>query len=299
MTSLRITRAGPLTTIQDEGRPGLLRYGISASGPMDCVAFARAGERLGGAAAAGIEFTTAGLAFTVADGGLTIAGDGGAFAVSINGKAKRWPVRAALKTGDRVAITPGSRGNFGYLRFDRELDLAPVMGSVATNSIAGLGSLKGRALQAGDVLGFGPKIKHGTVGTPEIRETEAGPFRFIWGLHADLFSGETRQRFVTESFRVSPRIDRMGFRLEDPAGVFAGMKLLSLVSDAVLPGDVQILGDGAPSVLMRDHQPTGGYPRIGSVISGDLDRLAQCRPGTELRFVPVSVQHAGRLKAAG
>ena len=87
----------------------------------------------------------------------------------------------------------------------------------------------------------------------------------------------------------------MGVRLEDRAGVFAGAPILSLVSDAVVAGDVQILGDGTPIVLMRDHQPTGGYPRMATVITADLDRFAQMRPGTALAFEPVSLQKARDL----
>jgi allophanate hydrolase subunit 2 len=84
----------------------------------------------------------------------------------------------------------------------------------------------------------------------------------------------------------------MGVRLRDPGGVFAGQRRLSLVSDAIVPGDIQILGDGVPIVLMRDHQPTGGYPRIATVVSADLDRFAQMRPGAPVRFRPVTLEHA-------
>jgi allophanate hydrolase len=87
----------------------------------------------------------------------------------------------------------------------------------------------------------------------------------------------------------------MGVRLEDPASVFGGSTTLSLVSDAVVAGDIQILGDGTPIVLMRDHQPTGGYPRMATVISVDLDRLAQLRPGSALVFSPVSLHKARDL----
>ena len=92
---------------------------------------------------------------------------------------------------------------------------------------------------------------------------------------------------VETSFRVTTGLDRMGVRLEDPAGLFREQRRLSLVSDAIVPGDIQILGDGTPIVLMRDHQPTGGYPRIATIVSADLDRFAQMRPGTELVFRPV------------
>jgi len=84
----------------------------------------------------------------------------------------------------------------------------------------------------------------------------------------------------------------MGVRLADPDGVFRAQRRLSLVSDAIVPGDIQILGDGTPIVLMRDHQPTGGYPRIATVVSADLDRFAQLRPGAEIRFRPVTLEHA-------
>jgi len=91
---------------------------------------------------------------------------------------------------------------------------------------------------------------------------------------------------------VSQNLDRMGVRLTDTAGIFRTRPRLMLVSDAIVPGDIQILGDGTPTVLMRDHQPTGGYPRIATIVSADLDRFAQIRPGTEVRFQPVSLEHA-------
>ena len=114
----------------------------------------------------------------------------------------------------------------------------------------------------------------------------------LWGIHADLFDASVRASFAAATFAISPSLDRMGVRLADTAGVFTGQRRLSLVSDAIVAGDIQILGDGAPIVLMRDHQPTGGYPRIATVVSADFDRFAQLRPGTEVRFRPVTLEHA-------
>jgi allophanate hydrolase len=94
-------------------------------------------------------------------------------------------------------------------------------------------------------------------------------------------------------------MDRMGVRLDDIEGVFADVAGLSLVSDAIVPGDIQILGDGTPVVLMRDHQPTGGYPRIATIISADLDRFAQMRPGTRVTFESVTLAHAQNLRTGG
>ena len=291
MTGIRITRAGPLTTLQDAGRPGLLSAGVSASGPMDRSAFERAGLWLGGAGAAGIEFT-AGVAFEVEAGPLAMAVDGGEFMLAINGRALAWPARVVVKAGDVVDIRPGPSGNWGYLRFGRELAVAPVLGSLSTNSIAGLG----RILAAGDRIGFGVEATRQSAPHPRTTPVAEGPIRVLWGLHADTFDHEIRERFLEEAFWVSAKMDRMGMRLDDRAGVFRDQRKLSLVSDAIVPGDVQILGDGTPIVLMRDHQPTGGYPRIATVVSADFDRLAQLRPGTEVRFVSVTRKHAMGLR---
>lgn len=296
MTAIVIARAGPLATVQDAGRPGLLRHGISASGPMDRAAFRRAGGWIGGGAA-GIEFTTAGIDFAVEDGAVAAGFDGGDFRLSVNGALREWPARAVLKAGDRVCITPGAQGNYGYVRFDREIVLPAVMGSLATNLVVGLGGLEGRALRAGDVLPLGPRRRQPVGVTPVATAPADGPIRVLWGLHADLFPEAIRQAFVEKPFRISPRLDRMGARLEDAAGVFAAAPALSLVSDAIVAGDIQILGDGTPIVLLRDHQPTGGYPRIATVISADLDRFAQLRPGAAIRFEPVTLARAHAMLA--
>jgi biotin-dependent carboxylase-like uncharacterized protein len=287
--AITITRAGPLLTLQDAGRFGMLVHGISASGPMDRSAFEAAGARLERVGRAALEFTTAGVAFVV-DGRLGVGCAGGAFQVTVNGHRREWPARLGLDTGDVVEITPGPAGNYGYLRFDRELALAPVLGSWSTNLAVGLGGYKGRALRAGDRLELGDPGGP-SISIPVSTENE-GPIRVLWGLHADEFSADTREAFVRTAFTISANLDRMGVRLLDPTQIFRSRRRLTLVSDAIVPGDIQVLGDGAPTVLMRDHQPTGGYPRIATVVTADLDRFAQLRPGTEVRFRPVSLEHA-------
>lgn len=285
---IRITRAGPLCTLQDAGRFGMLAAGISASGPMDRGGFAEAGARLGQAGSTAIEFTTAGLAIEL-ESPLRVGFAGGLFQCRVNGKSRPWPGKAALKRGDTLEITPGAAGNYGYLRFDRDLAVPPVLGSRATNLAVQLGGWQGRTLRRGDVLPLGDAGTQTNVSSPAPAD---GPIRFVWGLHADLFAPAVRQAFITQPFGISPQIDRMGARLADTHGVFAGAQSLTLVSDAIVAGDIQVLGDGTPIVLLRDHQPTGGYPRIATVISADFDRFVQLRPGSEVRFLPVTVAHA-------
>ncbi|MHB1111216.1 MAG: 5-oxoprolinase subunit C family protein, partial [Devosia sp.] len=159
MTAIRITRAGPLTTLQDAGRFGYLRHGISASGPMDRAAYNRAGTWLGAEGSTAIEFTAAGLGFVVEGGSLAAAGDGGSFALRHNDKAKDWPARLTLQHGDVVEIAPGPAGNYGYLRFDHEIEVPLLLGSRSTNLVAGLGGFDGRALRTGDRLDLGARVK--------------------------------------------------------------------------------------------------------------------------------------------
>lgn len=290
---LTILRVGPLTSIQDGGRFGMLRHGISASGPMDRGAFAEAGALAGGGHGS-VEFTMAGLEIRLEQGRCRLGFAGGNFTVRHNGQALDWPGHVILAAGDMLAVTPGQWGNYGYLRFDADIQVEPVMGSMATSSRARLGGPAGRLLRAGDTIELTGRGA-GTAVESVRPEPGTGPIRVIWGLHADMFPQALRERFLAAGFTVSPRLDRMGVRLEDRAGVFVGAESLSLVSDAIVPGDIQILGDGTPIILMRDHQPTGGYPRIATIIGADLDRFAQLRPGSPVAFEPVTVEHAHAL----
>ncbi|MCB1516739.1 MAG: biotin-dependent carboxyltransferase family protein [Hyphomicrobiaceae bacterium] len=287
MTRLEISAAPPLATVQDEGRFGKLAYGISASGPLDRYGFAKAGEILDGKAGAALELAGGRFSARVLGGTIRAAGSGGTFAISVNGKARGWNSRIVVKDGDEIEITPGKSGNFAYLRFDHELDVPMVMGSRSTNLIAALGGLDDRNLRAGDQIEL-TEITAPSHTLPLTPEPE-GPIRFIWGIHTDFLPNELLNAFCESPFSVSHQIDRMGLRLNDEAGIFRNLEALHLVSDAVVPGDVQILGDGTPVVLMRDHQPTGGYPRIATIVPDDLSRLAQMRPGTELSFEPISL----------
>ncbi|MFK4811177.1 biotin-dependent carboxyltransferase family protein [Devosia sp. ZW T5_3] len=295
---LTISRAAPLSTIQDAGRFGMLRHGISASGAMDAGAFRHAGALAGAHSNAAVEFTAAGLDIEVSKGRCVAGLAGGSFRATHNGVPLAWPARVELKAGDRLSITPGEWGNYGYLRFDRNFELPAVMGSLSTSTRAMIGGLDGRALKAGDVLTLGvvgSSLKDSAI---EAQRHDS-PIRVIWGLHADMFDLPLRRKFLNATFAIAPQMDRMGVRLTDPAGVFAKAKILSLVSDAVVPGDIQIMGDGTPVVLMRDHQPTGGYPRIATIASMDIDRFAQLRPGAPVAFQSINVDHAHQLLRSG
>src|SRR5690606_15698346 len=161
-----------------------------------------------------------------------------------------WPSRIQLVDGSSISIRTGSDGNYAYLRFAAQIDVPRVLGSRATNATVALGGFEGRALRSGDQLTLSPLTDADTEPEPSETSNADEPFRFIWGIHADLFPSTVREAFINSAFRISARMDRMGVRLDDTASVFAEGGNLGLVSDAVVPGDIQILGDGAPIVLM-------------------------------------------------
>lgn len=271
--SITILRAGPLTTLQDAGRFGKLGHGISASGPMDHSAFATIGALLERVGTTGIEYTQ----------GISIEANEPVVLACAEG-VKR------LAPGDRLDLPPAA-GNYGYLRFEREIGVPLLLGSRSTNVTVGLGGFKGRPLKTGDRLPLG-EMGALPAATQPVHQVAEGPIRVIWGLHADLFDRTARARFLDQSFTVTAAMDRMGVRLGDASGIFRDQRRLSLVSDFIVPGDIQILGDGTPIVLMRDHQATGGYPRIATIVAADLDRFAQMRPGTSVQFRSVTLEHA-------
>ena len=294
MNHIHLKRVSPMTTIQDFGRPSMLAHGIGASGPMDRWGYRHAALMTNGACGAAIEIGPLGLDFVYRGTPLVAGLAGGGFVLEIDGEAQEWPATVQLADGMTVTIRTGRKGNYAYLRFAAQIGVPDVLGSRATNATVGLGGLEGRALQVGDELKLVSLTSPSA--EPMVRENdEEGPIRFIWGIHADVFPQHVRSAFIGADFRVSARMDRMGVRLEDAASLFSEARVLGLVSDAVVPGDIQILGDGTPIVLMRDNQPTGGYPRIGTIIDADLDRFAQIRPGHFVRFSPVTVEHAHKI----
>lgn len=295
MSRVVLTRVSPMTTIQDAGRPGLFAHGIGASGPMDRAGYALAAATAEIPCGAAIEIGPLGLDFTYHGAPLAAGAAGGSFMLTVDGDARPWPSRIDLVEEAKISIKPGPYGNYAYLRFAAEIGVPVVLGSRSTNATVGLGGLDGRVLAAGDELDLDELTDTPIAPIRPATAAPGDPIRFVWGIHADLFSAAIRAAFTASGFRISARMDRMGVRLDDTESVFADARLLNLVSDAVVPGDIQILGDGTPIVLMRDNQPTGGYPRIGTVIDADLDRFAQLRAGKMVRFEPVTVAHAHRI----
>ena len=285
-----VTAAGPLVTFQDGGRAGNMRYGVSASGPMDRLAFDAAHAALGNAPGqTAIEISLGGLVLRCKEGSVTVAITGGDFVVEHAGqKFSSWMILTICK-GEQLAIRAGKAGSWAYLAFAGALQSKDWLGSQATHSTSGFG---------GGVLHSGQSIRVCEIAIREdrlgsIREPDfspKGPVRVVTGPQDQYFTGDGLARFFSDAFKISDAYDRMGMRLNGPTLELDGA--LSIPSEPIVRGSVQVAGDGVPTVLLADHQTTGGYPKIATVISCDSDSLAQSRAGQSVRFKSISSQQA-------
>lgn len=277
-----------MVSVQDGGRPGWSRYGIPASGPVDRLAHAVANTLVDRPAdAAALEVSDGGLV-VVADRAVTLAG--ASVAIEIDGVELGWSVGVVtVAAGARVSVRPDSGARWGYLAAAGGIAAPSWLGSAATHLVSGLG---GGVLGAGDVLPVDGAVLRSELdgGVAEVELSVGGPVRVVLGPQDRHFGDEVVARLRSSPFEVTAQADRMGMRLDGPS--LAPADALAIPSEPVVRGSIQVAGDGVPTVLLADHQPTGGYPKIATVISCDLDGLARRRPGAALRFDAVGPDEA-------
>jgi KipI family sensor histidine kinase inhibitor len=277
-----VREPGLLTTVQDAGRRGRRRLGVSGSGPLDAPAHAAANRAAGNSEeAAALECTVAGpvleflapvrFAVTGADLGARLE----------RADLGPWPVplgrRVLARPGNLLRFTGRRSGCRAYVALAGGIDVPFVLGSRATDLQSGFGGLDGRALRAGDGLGVvgwsGEAPVEQAAGTHATTVT----LRVVPGPQADHFDAATLGRFLSEGFRVGTTSDRVGCRLEgEPLRHLGPAEILS---DGMLPGSIQVPPDGQPIVMLHDGPTTGGYPKIATVVTADLPLLAQLVPG--------------------
>ncbi len=287
--TLRLLSAGPGLSLQDAGRPGYLRYGVSESGPMDWAAHELANRLLGNArGAAALEIGPGGGRFE-AQRALAIAVSGPGFQVIVDGESYAAPFAGALAAGQQIEVRPGRAGMWAYLALAGGIDAPEVLGSAAYHARAGLGYRvgEGDALQPYDQ----PMVSPGLAQYADpFAGLAAGPLGVVPGPQDHMFSDKAKARLTEAGWRVSPRADRMGYRLEGP--MLMAERGSDIVSEGIVMGSIQVPGDGQPIVLMADRQPTGGYAKIGVVCRADVRRLAQTRPGEAVAFAWITVAEA-------
>ncbi len=293
---IRILDPGPLTTVQDLGRSGQLRYGIPQSGALDRFALIAANRLVGNRDdAAGLEFTVLGPSFET-DGRCTIALTGAEFRLTVNGReAPQW-TRIGLQPGDVVKIGATRAGLRGYVAFSGGIDVPIVLGSRSTYVRGAFGGHEGRALRRGDWLRVfaGEETASWDFPRDMIPNYRDEPvLRVVLGPQDDRFSAGGIAAFLGSAYRLLPQSDRMGARLQGSR--IEHTQGHDIISDGTALGSVQVPGDGQPIVLLADRQSTGGYTKIATVCSFDIGRVGQLRPGQSLRFAAVDVDEAHRL----
>lgn len=297
MTALCCDQAGPLTTIQDQGRLGWQRYGITPAGAIDPPAYHAANLLVGNPlGAAALELTLAGGSWRAEGGTLRLAVTGADFPLDLDGAPLAMWRGFRLEPGQVLRIGAARQGLRGYLAVRGGIATPPVLGSRATHLRSGLGGLAGRAIQSGDHVPVGPDA--GGNGPdryldPRHLPAASGPLRFVPGPQADLFTAEARAALVAGGYVIAADSDRMGYRLQGAA--LPHLRGADIVSDGIVAGAIQVPAAQQPIILLADRQSTGGYPKIGCVITADLPRLAQMRPGAEVRFTAISPAEAIHL----
>jgi antagonist of KipI len=286
VAAIAIVKPGMLTSIQDLGRWGLQARGVPVAGPMDEYSHRYANWLVGNdPAAAALEVTLMGPEVE-ATHDVTCAVAGADFVLRANDAAVPMHAPFVLRAGSRLRFGERKHGARATLAFRGGIDVAPVFGSRATSLIARMGPLDGRALKAGDTLTIGGSkvAPHRSHATPSRFSVPAGGarVRVLPGPHENMFTSAAFETLFHSRFTITPQSNRMGYRLDGPPLAHRGSA--DILSDATAMGSLQIPASGLPILLMADRQTTGGYPKIGTVISADLPLAGQLAPGDWIEF---------------
>ncbi|MBT8153654.1 biotin-dependent carboxyltransferase family protein [Epibacterium ulvae] len=289
MTGLKVLKSGPSLTLQDQGRPGFLGNGVSRGGAADLRGVAEGASLLGQSPElAVLEMAGFGGSFE-ATGDVRIALTGAPMTAVVDGQPVAWNASHQLRAGQVLEIGTAHNGVYGYLQLGGGIEGTETLGAVSAHLAAGLG----RRTEEGDVLIAGPDSGTQTgLCLPLDPRFEGGEIRIVESFQSDMFSPETRQRFAETVFLRGARANRMGVEMRSDGEGFAARDQLNILSEIIVPGDVQLTGDGRPFVLMRECQTTGGYPRIGSVVPCDLNKVAQAGLGSSVRFKWIGLDDA-------
>ncbi len=290
---LEVMACGPAVTVQDQGRPGFLAKGLTRGGAADVLPLFEGAALLSQSPElAALEMVgTGGTFYAHAD--MRIALTGAPMTATLDDAPLTWHASHLLPEGSTLKIGGARSGTYGYLHLGGGIDTDPMMGARGAHLSAGLGA----ALAAGDMLPTGNDKGAETGMTLPVEERwDGGRIRIIASMQTEQFDTDTQQRFAATTFRRDARANRMGVRMDFDGEGFMARDQLSILSDVIVPGDIQIAGDGAPFVLMCECQTTGGYPRIGTVLPCDLGRVAQAPAGASLSFEFIDMDQARAIE---
>ena len=298
--SLAVVKSGVLSLLQDSGRRGYHRLGLTNGGALDGEAYHYLNRLLQNPSdATAIEVSVGGLALRV-QVDTYICVTGAAVPLAINGEEKAlWCVHP-VNAGDDIELGFATRGCRAYLGVADGFTVSAQFGSTATVVREGIGGLNGKPLAQGDELPCAAVRARRRLELPAAQQPRYSnhlTVRVIPGYQRHLFNRIEKRRFFGAPYTVSDQSDRMGYRLE---GAPVDCAVEGILSEGICQGAIQIPPDGNPIVLLNDRQTIGGYPKMGAALSLDTARLAQLTPGATVHFAPVTRATAMRaLDLAG
>lgn len=297
-SGFKVIQPGIFSLIEDAGRFGQHGIGLTSGGPLDRDAFRWANRLCGDQqTAAAIEITVGGLVLE-SKVNTTIAVTGANSPLSINKQSRELWQSHQVKVGDRIELGFATSGSRGYLAVAGGFTIEPIFNSVATVPREALGGLHrdGSALQAGDFIPCAESLSGSQLRVPHRQRPDYADnntlLRVVLGYQQQAFSRINKQLFFSSEYWVTESSDRMGFRLKGPA---IKPTVDGILSEGICLGAIQVPADGQPIVLLNDRQTIGGYPKLGSVLSLDIGKLAQLLPGSRLRFEAISIEQAHNL----
>jgi len=302
---LKVIVPGAHSTVQDFGRFGFQDMGVPVSGALDAQSLRYANSLVGNASGdAGLEILHFGPTLEVTAEVVCIALGGVGARLELSGdETKTIPAwqSVILQKGQVFKVVMETYAFSCYLAIGGGLDLPLCMGSLSTYVRSGFGGFEGRPLRQGDEL----EILKTELNSDDCYRFAAMPkflttppenvvsIRVTWGAQKNYFTKASLSQFLETPYTIQPDSDRMGYRLSGERIEFC--KKADIVSDGIATGAIQVPGSGQPIVLLADHQTTGGYPKIATVISADLPLMGRLRPGQEISFSVVEVEEAEKL----
>lgn len=302
--AVKVISPGLSTSVQDLGRPGYYHLGIPISGGMDRYALRAANMLVGndeGAAVLEAVFMGPELEFTAP---ALVAVTGGELPPKVNGEERATWEAFPVKAGDRLSFGFLKAGARAYIAVSGGIDVPVVLGSRSTYTLGALGGFEGRALRAGDELPVGAEQGKGGGSLPAALRRQPGnpaELRMMTGLYWHRVMPESGARFLSETWKVAPEADRIGYRFKGGTPLdfvprkqpFGAGSDPSNIVDACYPyGSIQVPSGTEPIVLHRDAVSGGGYMMLGTVISADMDLIGQLQPHSPARFVEVTMDQA-------
>lgn len=291
---IEIITPGLLTTVQDFGRVGVMKNGFTQNGAMDRYSMTVANRLCGNCDSAPVlEMTVLGVTARFTQD-TVVCVSGADFGAKINDKPIKRNKAYKINKGDILSMGAAKNGMRAYLAVAGGIVGEYVFGSASTNLKFAFGGHFGKKLQSGDVLSIGTgAFPLGEIDKWEIPESEYSKdaqLRVVLGPQNEMFTDEDIRLFLSQEYEVNAQSDRMGIRLSgEPLKSKNGM---DIISDGIVFGSVQVPNSGEPIILMADHQTTGGYAKIATVISVDLPRASQLSVGNTVRFKSVTVDEA-------